>query len=113
MEYPMTESKQHDLDRYEVPPDATFHLDAAGDEPFAIIGDDNAPEEFFLRDDTGKWHCVQAADYYAAFVWRFFHAEVVIKDDGGLLSIRFADWADGPEVIVEPILWPEERRAAS
>lgn len=103
-----------DLDRYDLPPNAYFRLDAAGHESFAVIGENMDPEEFFLRDNTGRWHCVQSRDYYAVYLWRSYGAAIQIIEDAssGNLTVRFLDW-DRPEAILFPIAWPDERGEAA
>lgn len=102
------------LDRYDLPPNAFFHLDAAGHEPFAVIGENMDPEEFFLRDSTGRWHCVESCDYYAVYVWRSYGAavEIVGNASSGNLTVRFRDWRGSPKAILFPIAWPDERGEA-
>lgn len=105
----MTETKKALDPNQKLPPNAKVYLGYG--EPFAYIGPNSRePEDLFLRDDAGKWHCVEECDFYAVAVWRNYGAEFAITEDAsGFLSVRFPDWAEGPEATLFPILWPNER----
>lgn len=102
-----------DHDPYTLPPEAKCYW-GTNVERFATIDDEHGdPKEFFIRDDTGKWHCVDDCDYYAASVWHRHGAELTISEVGELkdhLSVRIRDLPDGPKFSLMPITWPEERR---
>lgn len=109
----MTETKNALDPNQELPPNAKAYLGYG--EPFAVIGDANDPDEFFIRDDAGKWHCVESWDFYAVAVWREYAGEFSITEDvrSGNLLVRFLDWPNGPAARLFTITWPDERAEAS
>jgi hypothetical protein len=89
------------------------------DERFAYIGEDSRePDAFFLRDDGGKWHYMDACDFYAVQVWHSYGADIAITEDpsGDTLSARFRDRPDGTCILLSPLVWlgnkPFERRVS-
>lgn len=89
---------------FKLPPNAVPY----GDERFAYIGaNSREPDAFFLRDDGGKWHCVDACDFYAVTVWYDYGADLAITEDAstGNLSAHFRDWLDGTSINLFPIAW--------
>lgn len=89
---------------FKLPPNAVPY----NDERFAYIGEDSRePDAFFLRDDGGKWHCVDACDFYAVEVWHQYGADIAITEDPstGALSARFRDWRDGTCINLFPLVW--------